>query len=250
MARYQSFGDKFRVIKIRDDLDLDAELVALVDRKMPDPGIEAGFEELTDEELDISAHQLLRQLDGDPLWLFAYGSLIWKPDFDHVEVLRCTAFGVRRAFCLSDSRWRANPAQPGLIMTLDRGGSCHGVAYRLPDRDHHAQLLRLLRREVAYRGELETTRWLNVWALGRRHRALTFWAAPRSSPDYLNLPIEEQARRLANAAGIFGSAAAYLHNTIVHLQEIGIYDSYLWRLQRLVAEEIKRLHPHSVVHVA
>lgn len=238
------------MIKIHDNLDLTAELVARVDRTMPDPGIEAGFVELSDEEIDNFAHQLVRQLNGGPLWLFAYGSLIWKPDFDHVEAQRCTAFGVRRSFCLSDSRWRANPAEPGLIMTLDHGGSCHGVAYRLPEGDLHAQFVRLLRREVAYRGELETTRWLNVRAGGRSLRALTFWAAPRSSPDYVNLAVEEQARRLAKAAGIFGSAAAYLHNTVVQLREIGIHDSYLWRLQKLVAAEIGDLYPNSVAHVA
>ena len=223
-------------------LSLTAELVALVDRKEPDSGPENGLIELSDEDYDLAAHQILLQNAGKPFWVFAYGSLIWKPDFEHVEHLACKAFGWRRSFSLDIVRWRASPQQPGLMMALDYGGCCHGVAFRLPEGNDHAQMLRLLRRETSYKEDLPSIRWIDVQAGNNKFRALTFWAAPRAKGYFVNLPLEEQAQRLARAAGHLGTSAEYLHNTIMKLEEFGIHDSYLWRLQKLVADEIKRVH--------
>ena len=72
-------------------------------------------------------------------------------------------------------------------------------------------------------------------------RALVFYAAPLDPVIQVDLPLAEQARRIARAAGHMGSCAAYLHNTVRHLEELGIRDRYLWELQRLVAEEIAAL---------
>ncbi len=223
-------------------LSLTAELVALVDRKEPDSGPEYGLVEMTDEEYEQATHEFLRRKSNKPFWIFAYGSLIWRPDFEHVEHRTCKAFGWRRSFCLDIVRWRATPQQPGLMMCMDYGGCCHGVAFRLADGKDHEQMLRLLRREASYKEDLSSFRWIDVHDGKQKFRALTFWAAPRSPGYYVNLPIEEQAQRLARAAGHLGTSAEYLHNTIVKLEEFGIHDSYLWRLQELVAEEIRRMH--------
>ena len=222
-------------------LSLTAELVALVDRREPDSGPETGLIELTDEDYDLAAHHILDQNAGNPFWLFAYGSLIWKPDFEHVEQLACKAFGWRRSFSLDIVRWRASPQQPGLMMALDYGGCCHGVAFRLSEGNDRAQMLRLLRRETSYKEDLPSIRWIDVQAESHKFRALTFWAAPRAKGYYVNLSLAEQAQRLARAAGHIGTSAEYLHNTIVKLEEFGIHDSYLWRLQKLVADEIRRM---------
>lgn len=221
-------------------LSLTTELVASVDRKEPDSGPEYGLIEMTDEEFEQAAGQILQQNAGNPFWVFAYGSLIWKPDFEHVEHVACKAFGWRRSFSLDIVRWRATPQQPGLMMALDYGGCCHGVAFRLSEGDDHAQMLRLLRREASYKEDLPSIRWIDVQAGSQKFRALTFWAAPRARGYYIDLSLEEQAQRLARAAGHLGTSAEYLHNTIVKLEEFGIHDSYLWRLQKLVADEIKR----------
>lgn len=223
-------------------LSLTAELVASVDRKEPDSGPEYGLVEMTDEEFEQAAEQILQQNTGNPFWVFAYGSLIWRPDFEHIEHRTCKAFGWRRSFSLDIVRWRATPQQPGLMMCMDYGGCCHGVAFRLPDGKDHEQMLRLLRREASYQQDLPSFRWIDVHHGKQKFRALTFWAAPRAPGYYMNLPIEEQAQRLARAAGHLGTSAEYLHNTIVKLEEFGIHDSYLWRLQELVAEEIRRMH--------
>jgi cation transport protein ChaC len=138
-------------------------------------------------------------------------------------------------------RWRGSPEQPGQMMVIERGGTCHGVAFRLPDEDRPEQLFRMLYRETEYRGDLDNTRWLNAETSGGRIRALAFWAAPTPGFPFLKLPPEETARRIARACGHVGSNAAYLYNTIVKLAEYGIHDRNLWRLQELVAEEIKTL---------
>ncbi len=226
----------------RQPLSLTAELIALVDRKEPDSGPEFGLAELSDDDYGQAAHDILQQNAGNPLWLFAYGSLIWKPDFEHVEHRASKAHGWRRSFSLDIVRWRATREQPGLMMALDYGGCCHGVAYRLPAGNDHAQMLRLLRRETSYKTDLSSIRWITVTSGSQKFRALAFWAAPRADGYYVKLSLEEQAIRLARAAGHVGTGAEYLHNTIVKLGELGIHDSYLWRLQKLVADEIRRMH--------
>jgi cation transport protein ChaC len=90
-------------------LSLTAELVASVDRKEPDSGPEYGLIEMTDEEFEQAAGQILSQNAGNPFWVFAYGSLIWRPDFEHIEHRTCKAFGWRRSFSLDIIRWRATP---------------------------------------------------------------------------------------------------------------------------------------------
>ncbi len=227
----------------KEPLSLTADLIALVDRREPDPGPEHGLVELSDAEYRSAARDFLDRQGGGPIWVFGYGSLIWKPEFDYVEHRPCKAQGWRRSYSLAIERWRASPQQPGLMLALDYGGSCRGVAFRLPDGDPQSRMERLLRRESSYKEDLSCFRWIDVFDGREKLRALTFWAAPRADGYYLNLPIEEQAIRLARAAGHLGTSAEYLHNTIVKLEEHGIHDTYLWRLQKLVAAEIRRMHP-------
>jgi cation transport protein ChaC len=92
------------------------------------------------------------------------------------------------------------------MMALDYGGCCHGVAFRLSAGDDHAQMLRLLRREASYKEDLLSIRWVDVQTGNKKFRTLTFWAAPRSKGYYVNLPLEEQAQRLARAAGHLGTS--------------------------------------------
>src|SRR5215213_5295427 len=68
----------------------------------------------------------------EPVWVFAYGSLMWNPDFDFAEARPAFLYGYHRGFCLYSRDYRGTPEQPGLVLGLDRGGSCHGIAYRLP----------------------------------------------------------------------------------------------------------------------
>jgi glutathione-specific gamma-glutamylcyclotransferase len=220
---------------------LTADLVARVDRVEPDPGPNPGQDYLTEAEFDALAHELIAQSGDRPFWVFAYGSLIWKPECLFAEQRRATAHGWHRAFCMKLTRWRGTPECPGLMMALDHGGRCDGIIGRLPDADKFKQLGLLLRREIDQRRDIGTFRWITVTTESGKVRALTFYAGPRASYYTGKLPPDEVARILARAAGHWGSCADYLYQTITKLEDCGIHDSGLWRLQAMVAAEIARL---------
>jgi len=216
---------------------LTAELVARVERTERDTSPEPGLTALVEADYGGIVQTLLKWHNPNPLWLFAYGSLIWKPDYTALEHKRGVAYGWHRSFCLELKSWRGTPELPGLMLALDRGGSCEGVVYRLPDNDHHDQLDRLVRRELGYREDVATTRWITVRTDDGPVRALVFYAGPRASYSGKRSP-EEVARTLASAAGHMGSCAMYLYQTVMKLEEHGIHDRRLWQLQELVALNI------------
>jgi cation transport protein ChaC len=220
---------------------LTADLVARVERKELDPGPTPGEFYFDEADYDALTAELLAENAGAPFWIFAYGSLIWKPECAFVEHRRATAHGWHRSFCMRLTRWRGTPDCPGLMMALDRGGACQGVICRLPEENLFAELGKLLRREVDHRRDLGTLRWITVTADIGKLRALAFYAGPRASYYTGKLPSGDVAKTLARAAGHWGSGASYLFHTIVKLAEFGIHDSHLWHLQDLVAGEIRKL---------
>ncbi|MEQ1770298.1 MAG: gamma-glutamylcyclotransferase [Devosia sp.] len=226
-----------------EPIALTPELAALVERIEPDPGPEAGRREPNDADFAAMAEQTLAAGPEGDLWLFAYGSLIWKPDFEFVEQRRAVVTGWHRAFCMTLTRWRGTREVPALMLALDRGGSCTGVAYRLPPGDRKAQVERLLRRETDDIPPTNVARWVNADLGGERTRALAF-VASRTGLGYAgHKPHTEVAHILSKAAGHWGSAAVYLERTVSKLNEHGIRDRNLWAIQRLVAAEIRRGHP-------
>ena len=222
-------------------LALTPELVALVDRIEPDPGPEPGRHDPSDAEFAAMAREVSDAGPEGDLWLFAYGSLIWNPGHDFVEHRRATAIGWHRSFCLTLTRWRGTREVPALMMALDRGGSCTGLAYRLPAGDRLEQIERLLRRETDGVPPTNVARWITVNAGGTPIRALAF-VASRTGVAYAGPQSHETtARIIARAAGHWGSAAQYLQMTVSKLDEHGIRDRNLWVLQRLVADEIRAM---------
>src|SRR5689334_21810735 len=132
----------------RSALALTAELVGRVAREISDPGPVPDVTYHSAADYDAAVGSLLTEYRPPQFWVFAYGSLIWKPAFEFAESRRAVVRGWHRSFCLRQTRWRGTPEQPGLMMALDRGGSCTGVAYRLPPDGVEAQLHQLLRREM------------------------------------------------------------------------------------------------------
>jgi glutathione-specific gamma-glutamylcyclotransferase len=125
------------------------------------------------------------------------------------------------------------------MMSLDRGGQCQGIVFRLPPDDLEGQLQKLVRREITVKPPNNIPRWIAVRTDQGPLRAIAF-VMNRQSRFYTGrLPPEEIADVLARACGHWGSCAEYLHNTVAHLEEQGIRDRNLWRLQALVAERIK-----------
>ncbi len=175
------------------------------------------------------------------LRLFAYGSLIWKPEIAQTGARIAVAQGWHRSFCFRVLRHRGTAETPGLMMALNRGGSCRGILYDLARDGVAAELARLFRREFTVKPGNSLPRWIRVQTGDGPAPALTF-AMNRASPAYVGrLAPEDVAAVLARACGHWGSGAEYLRNTVQHLEAQGIHDRALWRLQRLVAEEIDRL---------
>jgi len=218
---------------------LTPNLVAQVHRVVEDSGPDPTIVYHTEEDYDAVVRSLLatHPLQQDT-WLFAYGSLIWKPEIDQVEERSGTAHGWHRAFRLRITRWRATREQPGLMMGLDRGGQCRGVLYRLSAARLEENLGKLVRREMSAKPPTNVARWISVESNAGSVKAIAFVMNRKGRAYAGSLTLEETATLLATACGHWGSSAEYLHNTVAHLEERGIHDRNLWRLQALVAQRI------------
>ena len=223
-------------------MSLTSELVALCHRDVPEPPRDPEISRFTDADYELAATDVLTRLGDDPIWVFAYGSLLWKPAGDISEQRRSTAFGWHRSFCMEMRRWRGSPEQPGLMMALRRGGSCTGLAQRPLGRDRHDVMVRLLRREIGGPMGYAALRLLELHSDDGPLRALCFYADPPEVSDRPELPIEQVASILARACGHAGSGAEYLYRTVAALQALDIHDPHLWQLQDLVAKEIRSIH--------
>lgn len=228
---------------MRRKLVLTDDLVARVERKVcqdhlpPDPDRVP----MTDADFAETVTTIISRHGPGSIWVFAYGSLLWNPGFAFTERSAATLRGWHRAFCMKLSRFRGSPEQPGLMLGLDHGGSCKGEVLRIAEQGAAVELDKLVRREMPYRRIASAWRFVDVDVAGARQKALTFYAGMRRDRFYVDLPIHAQAHMLARAAGFGGSGAAYLHQTVVKLEELGIHDSYLWELQHLVAAEIREM---------
>lgn len=217
---------------------LSPELVALCERAEPKLGPEPGLSYFSDQDYQAAATKLLAEDGDDPVWVFAYGSLLWRPAFDAEDTRLAEVQGWRRNFCMEIRRWRGSPDQPGLMMGLRKGGTCSGVVMQLAHNDRRAQLVRLLRRETDAEEDLHSVRWIETDTAEGPVRALACWAEPVESRMFVDKPIEEQAYMLARACGSAGSGAAYLHQTVSSLARLELDDEYLNTLDELVAQEI------------
>jgi cation transport protein ChaC len=228
-------------------LALTHDLVARVDRKVPQDHLPADANRLpmTDEDFAATVSRILAEHGPGPVWVFGYGSLLWNPGFAFAERRPARLRGWHRAFCMQLFRFRGSPEQPGLMLALDHGGSCKGEVFRIAEESAAAELEKLVRREIPYRRRAKAWRFVDVDIHGVREKALTFYAGMRQDLFYARLPIHTQAHMLARAAGHGGSGAAYLHQTVLKLEELGIHDSYLWELQHLVAAEIRAMDQTS-----
>jgi cation transport protein ChaC len=219
---------------------LTAELVARVPPYVGEPRPLPG-EPLCDADYDHAVRELLATApSSEAIWLFAYGSLIWKPVCGFVERQVGIVPGWHRSFCLGWDRWfRGSDMRPGLMLSLDRGGQCQGVVYRLSRETLEADLGKLFRRELLTRPLAHHWRWVNVRTAAGRLRAIAF-VINRNGGRYIGgLSAEEIADALAAAVGPVGSMAEYLHSTVRHLEELGIRDRHLWHMQELVGRRLE-----------
>ena len=208
----------------------------LIDARFPEPILNCSqtMGELSDAEIEASLRQTLDNRRDEDLWLFGYGSLIWKPDFAYVERAVARVQGYHRSFCLWQRRYRGNRHNPNLMLALDAGGSCAGVAYRVAAPDVEAKISATWRRELV--GDGYRPRWVTARTDRGSVAAVTFVANRGNAERYTGrLADEVVARYIAEACGEGGSGAEYLLETVLALEKLRLRDSRLWRLQRLVA---------------
>lgn len=161
-------------------------------------------------------------------WVFGYGSLIWNPEVGYEQAELARVHGYHRAFCISSTHYRGTVESPGVVLGLDRGGSCIGVAFRLHHATRRDAIERLYAREML--GDVYTPTLATVTLRdSRRVRALTF-VANRASSLYQSLPEAEILRRLRACVGQRGANHEYALNTWHALQDRGVHDARLARL--------------------
>lgn len=164
------------------------------------------------------------------IWIFAYGSLIWNPLFPFADRRLARIYGYHRSFCLWSRIGRGTPERPGLVLGLDLGGSCAGLAYRIA-LPHVREELGLL-----WRREMVTGSYVPTWVKARTPLgavdAISF-VINHCSPAYAGrLAAAEAARSIAGASGLHGPCADYLLRTVCGLREHGIEDAHLGEIER------------------
>lgn len=194
-------------------------------------------ERLTGEALERSLERMLAEhARGEDIWIFGYGSLMWNPEFDFEARRVAVVYGYHRNFCLWSRINRGTPDSPGLVLTLERGGSCRGLAYRLRHDTRREQLSSLWRREMSmgsYR-----PRWLECHAGTETFEAMAF-VVNRDCTGYAGkLPIETMVNTIATARGKYGTSADYLFRTEAALAEHGIRDDRVRHLAERVRAHI------------
>jgi cation transport protein ChaC len=166
---------------------------------------------------------------SDEFWVFGYGSLMWRPGFRFVERRHARVHGYHRALCVFSHVHRGTPDKPGLVLGLDRGGRCHGVAFRVALHEVEATIAYLREREQVTSVYLERRVPARLDD-GRLVEALTY-AVDRGHPQYAGrLPPEDLLRLVRQGVGVSGANPDYVRSTYAHLTEMGVSDPVLAHL--------------------
>ena len=164
--------------------------------------------------------------DMDEFWVFGYGSLMWNPGFDYEAREIVVATGFHRALCIRSWVHRGTQERPGLVLGLDRGGSCKGTAFRIAPERRAAVVAYLRERELVTNVYLE--RHLKVRLSDGRAVMALGYIADRNHPQYAaGLAVEDAARIVAHAEGKSGRNLDYVANTVAHMKELGIRDHWM-----------------------
>lgn len=170
----------------------------------------------------------------DDFWVFGYGSLIWRPGFRHVGQRKALLHGYRRSLCIHSFVHRGTPEKPGLVLGLDRGGSCMGVAFRVPGEWREEVISYLRAREQVTNVYLERT--VEVRLDGGGRVPAVAYVADRGHPQYAGAPDEAEAAAVVEgAAGQAGPNRDYVMSTVEHLAALGIRDRRLEGVARRLA---------------
>jgi cation transport protein ChaC len=186
-----------------------------------------------ESQVTASLDHTLRQWDQhSDLWVFAYGSLLWKPEFDADEIRKARIYGHHRSLCLLSTFNRGTLAQPGLVLALDTGGSCDGLALRVKAHRVREAFTKLWRREMV-RGSY-IPQWVKARTQAGPKQAIAFVMNRRLVTYAGSLPDATIAQVLRSASGKCGTSADYLQRTVIALRQHGLRDQKLARYLRLI----------------
>ena len=180
-------------------------------------------------------------MDPDPahadedLWVFAYGSLMWRPDFPFVEQIEARLIGAHRALCVYSFVHRGTAERPGLVLGLDRGGACRGIAYRVAVAERIRTVAYLRRREQVTSVYREVIR--PVWLRRQpeeRVPALCYMV-DRGHPQYAGrLALEQQLHHVRQGHGVSGANRDYVIATVTSLERLGYRETQLHQLAQML----------------
>jgi cation transport protein ChaC len=180
----------------------------------------------------------IESVDAD-LWIFGYGSLMWRPGFEFIERREARLIGAHRSLCVYSFVHRGTPERPGLVLGLDQGGACRGIAFRVTAADRAATIHYLRAREQVTMIYRECLR--RVWLLHEPERPASAlcYMVDRSHPQYAGrLTLEQQLHHIRGNHGRSGANPDYVIETVAALEAIGYRETGL----HLLAERLKGSH--------
>jgi cation transport protein ChaC len=189
---------------------------------------------ISPEEAALVERRRLNPPAGEDFWVFAYGSLMWRPGFSFLDRQPALLRGYHRAFCVISTHYRGTAEKPGLVLGLDRGGACRGRAFRVAAAEADHVIGYLHNREMIT--GVYDPRWFTIETPVGTCRAAAF-VVDRNHEQYAGkLTARRTADYIAQGVGTMGTNLDYLRSTVAHLDELGIGDGALHRLLRIVEE--------------
>jgi glutathione-specific gamma-glutamylcyclotransferase len=186
---------------------------------------------------------------AEDLWVFGYGSLMWRPGFAFVERAPARVIGLHRSLCVYSFGHRGTPEKPGLVLGLDRGGACRGIAYRVAASERTATLAYLRARELMAGVYVYVEAMRSISLAGNPTRSIQAlcYVVDRSHPQYAGrLTFEQQLHHVRQGHGVSGANRDYVLETVAALEALGVRDRDL----HLLAERLKGTHAPLPPHRA
>jgi len=179
---------------------------------------------------------------NEDLWVFGYGSLMWRPGFPYLERTPARLVGLHRALCVYSYVHRGTPEKPGLVLGLDRGGACRGIAYRVAATDRRTTIAYLREREQVTSVYLETYRRIALATTPPRNATALLFLVDRSHPQYAGrLDLERQIHLVRQGHGRSGANRDYVLSTAAEIEAQGCHDAGL----HAIAERLRGGYGHG-----
>ncbi|MCA3575581.1 MAG: gamma-glutamylcyclotransferase [Aestuariivirga sp.] len=170
-------------------------------------------------------------------WIFGYGSLMWRPGFDFRRSEPALVHGYHRSLCVYSHVHRGTPDEPGLVLGLDRGGSCHGMAFEVAPERWEEIIAYLRAREQVTSVYVEKRKTIRLLASGLAVEATTY-VVDKAHHQYAGkLPDDALVSRVTRGRGMSGHCRDYVLNTLAHLRDMKIHDPTLERLAARLADQ-------------